>query len=261
MVKTLKEAAEIIQYKELLKNLVLRDIKVRYKRSVLGFVWVMLNPLLMMLVLYVVFSGIFKISSQNYVAYLLSGIILWSFFSQSTSTALQSLIGNSSLIKEVYVPKAIFPLSVVMSAAVNFIFSLIPLFLILFITKTPVGSHLYLLPVTFALVTLFSFGVALIVSTLAVFFHDTIHIYDVLLLIWMYMTPIIYPESIVPEKFRVVIQMNPFYYLLNLFRASIYVENALTARDFFYGAACAMLTVCIGWCFYNRHKNRIVFYL
>ncbi|MFN3481187.1 MAG: ABC transporter permease, partial [Thermodesulfovibrionales bacterium] len=122
-----REIKEIIRYRELLRNLVIKDIKVRYKRSVLGFLWVMLNPLLMMLVLNIVFSGLFKVSTPNYTAYLISGIILWNFFSQSTSTSLVSFMGNSNLIKKIYLPKAIFPLSIVLSALIHFTFSLIPL--------------------------------------------------------------------------------------------------------------------------------------
>ena len=157
MAEALKEAVEIIKYKELLRNLVARDIKVRYKRSVLGFLWVMLNPLLMMLILNMVFSGLFGISTKNFTAYLLSGIILWSFFSQSTSTSVVSFLGNSNLIKKVYIPKAIFPLSVVVSAMINFIFSLVPLFIIFFITGTSVSPHLYLLPAILIMVAAFSF--------------------------------------------------------------------------------------------------------
>src|ERR1039458_9024565 len=172
----LSEIAELLRYKELLRNLVIRDIKVRYKRSVLGFFWVMLNPLLMMVILSMVFSGLFRVSTQNYTSYLLSGIILWNFFSQSTSASVFSLLSNSNLIKKIYIPKVIFPLSVIVSAVVNFLFSLVPLFLILAVTGTSLGGHIYILPLAIILVGMFSLGISLIVSTLAVFFHDTIYI-------------------------------------------------------------------------------------
>ena len=127
MVDCLSRIREILKYRELLRNLVIRDIKVRYKRSLLGFFWVMLNPLLMMLILNLVFSELFRVSTKDYTAYLLSGIILWNFFSQGTSTSVYSLIRNSNLIKKIYLPRAIFPFSVVISALINFIFSLLPL--------------------------------------------------------------------------------------------------------------------------------------
>jgi ABC-type polysaccharide/polyol phosphate export permease len=261
MVALIHEFLQIVKYKELLRNLVTRDIKVRYKRSFLGFLWVMLNPLFMMLILTMVFSGLFKVSVKNYASYLLSGIILWNFFSQSTSTSLMSLFGNSNLIKKVFIPKAIFPLSVIMSAMVNFIFSLVPLFLIFYVTGTPIGPHIYLVPVILVLVGLFSFGVSLILSTLTVFFHDTIYIYEVLLLGWMYLTPIFYPESIIPQKFAFILQLNPFYYFLTLFRGALYADTSLLFEKLLYSVFFSLAALAAGWLFYNRFKDRVVYYL
>lgn len=261
MVEALKEAVEIIKYKELLRNLVIRDIKVRYKRSVLGFLWVMLNPLLMMLILNIVFSGLFGMSTKNFTAYLLSGIILWNFFSQSTSTSVSSFLGNSNLIKKIYIPKAVFPLSVVASAMINFIFSLVPLFIIFAITGTSVGPHLYLLPAILIMVAVFSFGIALILSTITVFFRDAQYIYEVLLLAWMYMTPIFYPESIIPKKFISIFHLNPFYYFLSTFRGALYMDVSAIPEKLFFGFLFSLTALVTGWFLYNRYKNRIVFYL
>ncbi|MBI5739439.1 MAG: ABC transporter permease [Nitrospirae bacterium] len=257
MYNSLKEVSEILRYKELLRNLVSTDIKVRYKRSVLGFIWVMLNPLLIMLVLYIVFSTLFKVS----VVYILSGIIVWNFFSQSTSTALGSFINNSNLIKKVYLPKAIFPLSVILSAMVNFAFSLIPLFIILSITGLNFSPYLLLLPVVLIMIALFSFGVSLIVSTLTVFFHDTKYIYEVSLLAWMYMTPVFYPESIIPGKFSFIFHLNPNYYYLSTFRAALSPEVPFMPEKLLYGFLFSILTLIAGWIFYNRNRDRIVYYL
>jgi ABC-type polysaccharide/polyol phosphate export permease len=261
MIEALKEATEILKYRELLRNLVSRDIKVRYKRSVLGFLWVMLNPLLMMLILSMVFSELFKVSTKDYTSYLISGIIIWNFFSQSTSTAVVSLIGNSSLIKKIYIPKAIFPLSVVISAMVNFIFSLVPLTIIFYLTGTSISTNIYLVPVVIILIGLFSFGISLIISTLTVFFHDTIYIYEVLLLALMYMTPIFYPESIVPHKFFFIFYLNPFYHFLNVFRAALYMDVPSLPGNLFYGFLFSFMALIAGWFFYNRYKDRVVYYL
>ncbi|MEW6002916.1 MAG: ABC transporter permease [Nitrospirota bacterium] len=261
MLKILKEAVEITRYRELLRNLVTRDIKVRYKRSILGFVWVMLNPLLMMLVLYMVFSELFKVSTENYTAHLLSGIILWNFFAQSTSTSLMSFIGNSSLIKKIYLPKVIFPLSVTMSALIHLLFSLIPLFIIFLITGTSLSIHFYILPVGIILIVIFSFGISLILSTLTVFFHDTKYIYDILLLAWMYMTPIFYPESIIPQEFHFILSLNPVHYFLSIFRAALYLDVPYIAEKLFYGFLFSFVAVVAGWIFYNRYKDKVVYYL
>ncbi|GAB4415718.1 MAG: ABC transporter permease [Thermodesulfovibrionales bacterium] len=256
-----REFREIIRYRELLRNLVIKDIKVRYKRSVLGFLWVMLNPLLMMLVLNIVFSGLFKVSTKNYTAYLISGIILWSFFSQSTSTSIVSLVGNSNLIKKIYLPKAIFPFSVILSATIHFIFSLVPLFIIFLITGTSLSQNFYLIPVCVVMVMAFSYGLSLIISTLTVFFHDTMYIYDVLLLAWMYATPIFYPESIIPERFRVILNINPFYYFLSIFRTGLYMDVPAISEKVLYGFLYSIVTLLIGWLFYNTYKDRVVYYL
>ena len=261
MFATFNEFFAIIRYKELLRNLVARDIKVRYKRSVLGILWVMLNPLLMMLILSMVFSEVFRVTTKNYTTYLLSGLILWSFFSQSTSTSVVSLLSNSNLIKKIYIPKAIFPLSVILSASINLLFSLVPLFLIMYITGTSVGPNFYLLPVVIILVGLFSFGIALVVSTLTVFFHDTIYIYEVLLMAWMYMTPIFYPESVVPQKFHFILTFNPFYYFLTLFRGTLYLDISLMYQKLLYGFLFSAGAVTAGWCFYNRYKDKVVYHL
>lgn len=256
-----KEIKEIIRYRELLRNLVIKDIKVRYKRSVLGFLWVMLNPLLMMLVLNIVFSELFKVSTPNYTAYLISGIILWNFFSQSTSTSLVSFIGNSNLIKKIYLPKSIFSLSIILSALIHFTFSLIPLFIIFLVTGTRLSPYIYLLPFILILVFMFSYGISLIISTLTVFFHDTKYIYDVLLLAWMYSTPIFYPESIIPDKFRFILQINPLYYFLDLFRSSLYTDIQSDPQKLLYGLFFSVLALSVGWLFYNRFKDKVVLYL
>lgn len=255
------EILEVLRYKELLRNLVTRDIKIRYKRSVLGFLWVMLNPLLMMLVLSMVFSGLFKVRTPNYTSYLLSGIILWNFFSQSTTTSVVSLIANSRLIKKIYIPKAVLPLSVVLSAVVNFLFSLVPLFFIIYLTGAPLGSRLYLLPVVLVLVGLFSFGIALLLSTLTVFFHDTIYIYDVLLMVWMYMTPIFYPESIIPQKFLFIFHLNPFYYYLAIFRGALYLDVSFVSAKLLYGFLFSLASMTVGWFFYSANKDKIIYHL
>ncbi len=255
------ELLDILRYKELLRNLVMRDIKVRYKRSVLGFLWVMLNPLLMMLILSMVFSELFRVSTKSYTSYLLSGIILWNFFSQSTSTALTSLLANSNLIKKIYIPKAIFPLSVVMSAVINFVFSLVPLFFILGLTGTPVGGRAVMLPLVIIIMGIFCFGVSLIISTITVFFHDTIYIYNVVLLAWMYLTPVFFPESIIPGRFLFIFHANPLYYFISIFRGVLYMDVPFFYEKFLYACLYALAALSAGWFVYHRNKDKVVYYL
>jgi|MudIll2142460700_1097286.scaffolds.fasta_scaffold38406_2 ABC-type polysaccharide/polyol phosphate export permease len=261
MGEALREVLEIVRYRELLRNLVIRDIKVRYKRSVLGFAWVMLNPLFMMLILSLVFSALFKVTVENYTAYVLSGIIFWHFFSQGTSLALLGFTGNSDLLKKVYIPKVVFPLSVIISALINFILSLIPLFAILLITGTGISYYILLLPVGIMLLFIFSFGVSLILSTITVFFKDMIYIYGVLLMAWMYLTPVFYPPTIIPEQYRPLFSLNPLYHFIELFRGCLYLDSPLMYEHLIYGLVFSALALLAGWAFYHRYKDRIVYYL
>lgn len=255
------ELSEVVKYRELLKNLVMRDLKVRYRRSVLGFVWMMLNPLLMMVVLSLVFSGLFRVSTGNYTVYLLSGIIMWNLFSQSTSITVRSFLDHSYLIKKHYLPKALFPLSSLLSAIVNFVFSLVPLMLIIFLTGEKLSPHYYLLPLCVALVFIFTLGISLILSTLTVFFHDVVHIYEVVLLAWMYATPVFYPESIIPEKFRIILAFNPLYYFLNLFRASLYLDVPQLGNQIIWATSYSLAAFILGCVVYISYKDRVIYYL
>ncbi len=257
----LRELREIVRYRELLRNLVLRDIKVRYRRSILGFIWVMLNPFLMMLILYVIFSELFKVTAENYAVYLLSGIVLWNFFAQATSITVRSFLMNSNLIKKIYLPKSIFPLSTILSALVNLAFSLIPLYIILMFTGAPKLSGIYLVPVSLFLLFCFSLGLSLLLSVITVFFHDMVYIYEAVLLAWMYATPIFYPESIVPASFRILLHVNPLYYILSLFRGGLYMDLPATDNFLALGVAFSIFFLVAGYALYAVYRDRIVYQL
>jgi ABC-type polysaccharide/polyol phosphate export permease len=261
MVNYFEETKEIFRYRELLRNLVSRDIKKRYKRSALGFLWVMLDPLLMLLIFYVIFSGLFGSSTGKYSTYAMSGIILWQFFSQGTKVASIAFLQNRNLINKIYLPKAVFPLSIVSSSLVHFIFSLVPLFIIILFSGIKPGFSLLLLPYVVVVVFIFSLGIALTVATLAVFAHDVTYIYDVLLLGWMYLSAIFYPVSILPEKLQLLMYFNPLYHYISLFRGCLYDTSFLTAGHIASGTVFAVLSFLLGWSIYSRNKDRIIFYL
>jgi len=261
MTRAVTEVVDIVRHRELLRNLVLRDIKIRYKRSVLGFVWVMLNPALTMLVLSVVFAELFHASLREFTPYVLSGLVLWLFFAQSTSVALKSFVGNGPLITTVALPTAVFPLSAVLSALVNLVLSSIPLFGLLLAFGVPLTRDIVLLPVAIVEVFVFSCGVALTLSTVTVFFQDMTYIYDVLLVAWMYLTPIFYPVSIIPEKFQWLTHLNPMIPYLRAFRACIYLRSSTLGEDLWYGLIWAIVAFAVGWILYQRFKDRVVYHL
>ena len=206
------------RYNYLLRQLVARDFKTKYKRSVLGVLWSFLNPLLTMLVQYMVFSTLFRSDVANFPLYLLSGIVCFSFFSESCGMSLMSIVGNASLITKVYVPKYIYPISRILSSGINLLLSMIPLFLVMLLTGTPVRPSVLLLP--FAVVCLMAFctGMGFLLSTMMVFFRDTQFLWGVVSLLWMYATPIFYPESIIPARLLPLFKCNPLYHIIRFVR-------------------------------------------
>lgn len=261
MDKPFQEFFEIYRYRELLRNLIERDIKKRYKRSALGFLWVMLDPLLMMLIFYIIFSGLFGNAVGNYTAYVITGIIMWQFFAQGTKVSSTAFLQNRTLINKIYLPTAIFPLAVVGSSVVHFFFSLVPLFVIVIFSGTPLSYYTLLLPVVVGLIILFSVGISLTISTLTVFFHDVLYIYEVILVGWMYLSAIFYPVSILPEKFRMLMSFNPLYHYISLFRACIYDTTLPLVEHLLFGITFAVISFTIGWIMYRQNRDKIIFYI
>ena len=255
----LEDARELVHYHDLLLSLVRRDLTVRYKRSALGFLWTMLNPLLTMLVMAVVFSTAFRFPVEHYPVYLLSGLLLWNFFSQSTTIAIDSLVWGGGLIHKIYVPKAAFVISPVLVGLVNLLLALVPLALIMFATGASFSWALLYLPVAILLALIFALGVGLFMSALAVFFVDIVDIYRVVLTILTYLTPIFYPENVVPPQYVSFYHMNPMYYFVELFRIPVYLgripEGYLTAR----AALLAIGAFILGWWFFTRKEDEFAY--
>lgn len=212
------QIATFKRFKYLLYFLVKRDFVSRYRKSVLGVFWSLLNPLLTMVVMTLVFSHLFKFQIPNFPVYLLSGQIIFGFFSEATTLAMGSVIAGEAIIKKVYVPKYIFPLSRVVSSLVNLMFATLAFLLIYFITAVPFQWTLFLIPIPLIYTFVFSLGVAMFLSSMAVFFRDLSYIYGVLLTMFMYFTPIFYPVAILPDYLVPVIGLNPMYHYIDYFR-------------------------------------------
>lgn len=207
-----------IKYNNLLLQLVVRDIKIRYKNSFLGLLWTLLNPLMMMLVMSMVFSTLFETQIKYFPVYLLTGTILFTFNTEATSEAMTSIIANASLIKKVYIPKYLFPFSRVLSSLVNLGFAFIALLIVMIVTGAPFKSTILLSFVPIFYLFMFTTGLSLTLAALTVFFRDIHHLYGVFTLLWTYMTPLFYPTSIIPEKFKWIFVYNPMFYYVQYFR-------------------------------------------
>lgn len=252
---------ELFKYKYLIQELVLRDIKKKYRRSILGVIWSVLNPLLMMIVTAMVFSTLFRFDIQNYPLYLLSGQILFMFFAESTNFAMGSIIDNGCLIKKIYVPKYLFPISRVASSGVNFLFTLPALLLIIIATQQPLSWNMITFIVPLALFFIFCIGTGLILATLAVYFRDMFHLYGVLINLLSYATPIFYPEKIVPAAYAFLLKINPLYYFFKAFRMAIYEGTIPTIPLLWHCTIIAAITLCIGCIIFKKYQNHFILYI
>lgn len=209
---------ELWRYRELVRNLVLRDLKARYKNSVLGFVWSLLNPLLMMLVFTVVFTVMLPTNIERFPVFILCGLLPWNWFSGSVSGAVHTIVGNATLIKKVYFPREALPLSLILSNAVNFLLALLVLFPLMLAFHTPLTPWLLFLPLLILVQAIFTLGVALLLSTVNVFFRDTAVIMEVLLQAWFFLTPVVYEMKVLPEHKLIAgydIEVRRLAYILN----------------------------------------------
>ena len=249
------------KYRFLIRQLVSRDFKTKYKRSVLGMFWSFLNPLLTMCVQYFVFSTIFKSDIPNYAVYLLIGIVVFNFFSEATGMALSSIVGNAGLITKVYMPKYIYPLTRVMSSVVNLGISLIPLVIVSVATGIYFRKSAILALFFLCCIIIFSLGLGLLLSASMVFFRDTQFLWSVLNLIWMYATPIFYPESILPENFKFILRVNPLYHFLKNTRLCIMDGLSPEPAVYVQCALMALGTLVIGALVFRKSQDRFVLYL
>lgn len=249
------------RYKGLLKEFVVRDLKIKYRRSVLGYLWSLLNPLLMMIVLTAVFSNFFRFDIPNFPVYLLSGQIIFSFFSESTTMSMNSILGAGSIIKKVYVPKYIFPVSKILSSFSTLLFSLLALLLVILATNVTVTPIILMFPLPLIYILIFSIGIGLIMSVLAVYFRDTLHLYTVLLTAWTYLTPIFYPVSIVPDYVKSIIYSNPMYYFVEAFRDIVLYHRFPSLYVNVMCIAFALISLLFGLFVFYKNQHKFVLHI
>ena len=254
-------AGVLLQRRDLVWCLVVRELRVRYRRSTLGLLWSMLLPLLNMLVFTAVFSAAFGLGRKDYAVYALTGILFWNFLQQSVVASMNSLRRNAAILKKLPVPRAVFPTAAVLAAAVNLALAVIPLLAILLATGHPMRPALLFLPVALVLATLLALGMGLLLSPLAIFFTDVVELVTVMFTLLMYLTPVFYPTTIVPEKFRWVIQLNPVRPILDVFRDPVYRGTLPSAGDVLLASVVALVALGVGVAVFRRTSHRIPFHL
>ncbi len=250
------------KYKYLLENLIVRDIKVKYRRSVLGVLWSLLNPLFMMLILSAVFSRVFRYEIPNFPLYLITGQVLFSFFNESTSSAIFSIVDASALIKKVYIPKYIFPVEKVLFGFVNLAFSIPAIVIMMLVYRIQFSPVMLLFPIPLIAMLLFTLGFSLVISALCVFFRDLKHLYSVLITAWMYMTPIIYPLSAL-EGGRIwyIAKINPLTWYVEYFRNVLIYGQLPTALDNYVCFGYGILFLLLGLLVFKKKQDKFILYI
>lgn len=218
----LKNLSELYRYRTLVSSLVARELKARYRGSVLGFFWTLLNPLLLMAVYSLVFSIYMRMNLENYAIFLFSGLLPWLWFSSSLNQGTNAIVGNRSLVTRVMFPPQVLPAVVVLANFVNFLLSLIVLPVFYIIYGARVGTALIGLPILFVCQLLLTHGLVLLVSALNVHFRDLQHIVGNLLIFAFFLTPIIYPITLIPEKYRFFARLNPLALLMSAYQDILY---------------------------------------
>lgn len=256
-VKSIYNILNVRKYHQLIKELVGRDIKARYKQSILGYAWVIMVPVIHLSVMTIVFSYFIKVPTGGipYPIYLFVALVPWMFFSNSITAATASLLANSQLITKIYFPREIFPLSAILAKTVDLFLSVLVLIGIMIYFKMPVYISILYVPVIFLFQFLFTVGVSLIISALNVFYRDIENVLPVLLLVWMYLTPVFYPPELIPENLIKIMNINPMIGVINSYRNTILYGVAPPIPSFLYVTIISISIFLIGFIFF-RNKSR-----
>lgn len=271
--QALVEFQELWRYRSLVTNLVSRDLKVRYKRSALGFLWVTLNPLLTTTVLSIVFSFLFSAIQPHFPVFVLGGIIVWSLFAQGSVAAMSNIVGNSGTLRRMYIPPSVFVFSAIGSALVNLFFTIGPFFVIALAFGAPPGWTWLYVPVACVQIAIFTLGVGLVISTLTVFFNDVYEIYLVLLTALNYLTPVFYPITILPPWLRPWEKYNPLYLFISSAQQAVVGTGIMVNgkavviapsipdwRTQLVTWALAILMFTVGWLLFTRTESKFAYH-
>ena len=256
-----KYVDNFMQYRFLLSELVKKGIKLKYRRSYLGMIWSMLEPLLTMIVLTIVFGTLYGNTDRTFPVYILTGRLLYSFFSQSTKAALKSIRQNSAMIKKVYVPKYLYPLSSVLFNYVIFLISLIVLAMVSVILGVKPTFYLLQAPIALILILIMSYGCGMILATIGVFFRDMEYLWSVALMLVMYTCAIFYyPEKLLKSGWAWILKFNPLYCTIQIFRSAVFGEP-MYAPYVIYAAAFSVVITIIGLVCFKKKQDNFILYI
>ena len=262
--------ANFKKYKFLMYQLIIRDFKVKYKRSVLGVLGCLLYPILMLTVMAIVFSQMFrfKVEGVNYLVYLMTGIVMWQYFSEASNSAMTSVVVNFPLISKVYIPKYIFPVAKCLFVGINFALTIIPWLAIILLTqfglgKYPASINIYylLIPYIFICLIAFTIGMGLFLSCVSVFLRDVFYIYGIVLTIWNYFTPVFYSIEILPEYLQTLFKFNPLYQYIDSVRSIVLYGTPPSIMRLLLLAGISLLALLIGGIVFKKNQDKYIYYI
>jgi ABC-2 type transport system permease protein len=255
MAQTRMKFAEILSYRELLKNLLKKDLKLKYRGSIFGFLWSFLNPLLMITIYTVVFGTIMRIRMQHYSLFLITGLLPWIFFCNSCIMATTAIIDNASLIKKVYFPRFVLPLSTILFNLVQMLLAFC-VFLPFLIVQKGGSLHMLAFPLVLSLHLIFTFGISLFLSSSTVFFRDIKHLMEVSLLALFWITPVIYPVFMIPDKLRIFVKINPLAIFVVLYRECLFYHKRLDPLLFTLALSWSIFMLWVGYRIFIKQSPR-----
>jgi lipopolysaccharide transport system permease protein len=254
----LEDLRELMRFREMLKNLAIKELRVRYKESALGFLWSLFTPLLNMAIYTVIFSVVMKsVKMEHYSIFLLAGIFPWTFFQTSVGSGCVSVVNNGSLVKKVYFPTEILPLSIVFSNFVNFMLSLVVFFLFMLVYRMGLHLALIALPLIFLVQIAFTIGISLLVAVATVYFRDIEHFLGVFLFALFYATPIIFPVDNIPAEYQIFYKLNPLTPLINAYQNVLYYGKFPDWTSFGIISVISVLVMVLGYSVFSKFKGML----
>ena len=252
----LNKIKELFMYRQFLITSVKKEFRGKYKKSFLGVLWSFINPLLQLLVYALVFPFILKIQEENYIMFLFTALVPWNFFSATLSQSTSVIISNGGIIKKVYFPREILPISIVISGAINFLISCIIIFVALFISGIGVSPYILFLPLILLVQCIVILAICFVLSAFTVYIRDLEYFINILLQLWMYVTPVLYSISLIPEKFAKIFYLNPMVQITNAYRDIFYYKTMPDLRALGIWFGLGIVGVLIGYAIFKKFEKR-----
>lgn len=255
----MKTIKELFAYRQMIVSLVRKDLRGRYKGSVLGFLWTFINPLLQLVVYTIVFSTIMRNGIDKFYLFLFVALVPWIFFSASLTGGSVTVLSQKDMVKKIYFPREVLPIAYVTSSFVNMLFSFIVIFVVVVFSGVPINLlAICCLPVVMAVEYLLALGIAFLTSAITVYFRDLEHILGILSMAWMYMTPIIYSMEMIPARFQSLFMLNPMTPIVMAYRDILYYAKVPELGTLVHGFVLGVVILIVGWLVFGKLKKHFV---